>query len=552
MHFIYSYGIQSDFVPDGYTDYTTTGTQYQMPIEPTLDCDARPQTPHIYQYCNDGMDRSMVVINPNTMRLYELFGTDDYFANPKVARGGLVMNLSSYDLRGSWWGTYKLDFDGLYHPLPRSNPGLGGIMLAATYVTPGEIQAGEIKHAMYLMVDYAYSAGSEQARTLWPARAAWNQNCPTGYHNGYMCPFYGARLRLKNTTTVNTWIDTNAPASGTFDQRIARTILVGLQRYGAFISDNSEAHTDGRMWHLQGIQYVYENTSRTGSVETMISDGAAIYGTCGATCGWKSILRAVPLTTTYWDFVNETGQMINYNSMQVRSFGENVTPPDPPYTDPHEGYQPSNISGSAPLSVDFTDYSYDDPDNSTYWIWSYNNTDTDSVWMDFNYSKNASYEFTIGGDYLIRHTTGNNFGENTTPQIVWVNVSSMSTTASFTKSKSVVRIPSLINFNSTSTNATFYNWSLADGTYATTDNVTHRYTRPGSFNVSLTTTNAEGLGSSTAYSVVKVVRGGVSYEFTPGKENLMVNCDEFTYSTSREITAMERQEVEDRLGVICL
>ena len=77
--------------------------------------------------------------------------------------------------------------------------------------------------------------------------------------------------------------------------------------------------------------------------------------------------------------------------------------------------------------------------------------------------------------------------------------------ASFTTSKTFVRIPQSITFTDTSTETpTSWNWSFGDGTYSTDENPVHKYTRRGVFNVTLTATNDDGSDESDI-TEVKVI-----------------------------------------------
>jgi hypothetical protein len=119
--------------------------------------------------------------------------------------------------------------------------------------------------------------------------------------------------------------------------------------------------------------------------------------------------------------------------------------------------------------------------------------------------------------------------------------------ASFTKSKTVVRFPASITFTDTSTGATSRNWSFGDGTYSEDTNPTHKYTKIGRFTVNLTV-NSE----TSTTQVVFVTRKGPEYQLgTPLKNPLMVNCEDGTYTVSREISNMERIELELKLAEMC-
>lgn len=119
--------------------------------------------------------------------------------------------------------------------------------------------------------------------------------------------------------------------------------------------------------------------------------------------------------------------------------------------------------------------------------------------------------------------------------------------ASFTKSKTVVRIPGLIYFNDTSNlPATTWNWSFGDGTYGATKNVSHVYKTPGRKTVILSING----GEAEATDVVTVTRRGGDYQLTLPKEN-EYSCEAFTYSTSRALSVDERARTEEKIAGVC-
>lgn len=119
----------------------------------------------------------------------------------------------------------------------------------------------------------------------------------------------------------------------------------------------------------------------------------------------------------------------------------------------------------------------------------------------------------------------------------------------FTKSKTVVRIPASIQFTDTSIGAISWNWSFGDETYSEEQSPSHTYTRAGIMTVNLTIN-----GDESVTDRVFVTRGGGGdYQINPftTKNPLLVNCNEFTYTVSREISYMERLKLEDKLAVLC-
>ena len=69
--------------------------------------------------------------------------------------------------------------------------------------------------------------------------------------------------------------------------------------------------------------------------------------------------------------------------------------------------------------------------------------------------------------------------------------------ASFSCDHTFLRIPQPVTCTDTSTESpTSWNWSFGDGTYSEDENPVHKYTRRGSFNITLTATNGDGSDTS--------------------------------------------------------
>lgn len=146
-------------------------------------------------------DRHVLTIDDSACMLYELY----YAQLPAwTAYSSALFNLNSDTLRPA--GYTSADAAGL--PIV---PGLVGY---------DEVAGGEITHALRMTMQ------NTQNNYLWPARHQAGSS-------GTQEPPMGARIRLRNSATVNTRI----AALSTTNQVIARA----LQQYGAFIADNGSS-----------------------------------------------------------------------------------------------------------------------------------------------------------------------------------------------------------------------------------------------------------------------------------------------------------------------
>ena len=180
-----------------------------------------------------------------------------------------------------------------------------------------------------------------------------------------------------------------------------------------------------------------------------------------------------------------------------------TTTPIPTTTGPQipvAGFSSSPVSGTAPLTVQFTDTSSNTP---TSWNWSFGdgNTSTD---------ENPSYTYVTAGTYTVSLTATNTAGDNVDTQsdLITVNAALTLPVADFSQSASSGTTPLTIQFTDDSTNSPIsWSWSFGDGNTSTDENPSYTYVTAGSYTVSLTATNAEGSNSTTVADDVTVTEG---------------------------------------------
>jgi PKD repeat protein len=174
-------------------------------------------------------------------------------------------------------------------------------------------------------------------------------------------------------------------------------------------------------------------------------------------------------------------------------------------------------SGTAPLSVTFTDTSTNSP---TSWAWNFGDGSSGST------AQNPVHSYASAGTYNVTFTASNSAGTSA----MYTQNSSVSVSAggagvpvaSFTKSPASGNAPLSVNFTDTSSNSpTSWSWNFGDGTTSTAQNPVHSYGFAGTYTVTLIATN--GLGSSAMYTqngaiVVSTASAGVpvaSFTRTP-------------------------------------
>lgn len=181
-----------------------------------------PQNPPIEGGPSSNGDRHILMIDPASKTLYELFRA---YREPDGwrARSGAIFDLTSNALRPTCWTS--ADAAGL--PI---FPGL------ARY---DEVVQGEIRHALRLTV-------RKSRRAFIPPATHFASR-----HNDASLPPMGLRLRLKRSVNVSDF-----PPQ-------ARVILTALKRYGMILADN------GGDWYISGAPNPKWNDSDLRSIKQL-------------------------------------------------------------------------------------------------------------------------------------------------------------------------------------------------------------------------------------------------------------------------------------------
>jgi len=157
----------------------------------------------------------------------------------------------------------------------------------------------------------------------------------------------------------------------------------------------------------------------------------------------------------------------------------------------------SPTSGNAPLKVQFTDKSTNSP---TSWKWSFG---------DGTYSteKNPAHTYSKTGKYTVTLTVKNAAGSNTVTKSSYISVAAPPKVpvAAFSAFPTSGKTPLKVQFTDKSTNSpTSWKWSFGDGTYSTSKNPSHTYSKAGKYTVYLTAKNAAGSNTKTMSGYITV------------------------------------------------
>ncbi|MGH8470457.1 MAG: PKD domain-containing protein, partial [Gammaproteobacteria bacterium] len=173
-----------------------------------------------------------------------------------------------------------------------------------------------------------------------------------------------------------------------------------------------------------------------------------------------------------------------------------ATIPSPP-TVPAAGFNANPTSGTAPLTVTFTDTS---TGNITTWSWNFGDGTTSS-------SKNATKIYTKPGSYSVGLTVTGPAGSNTATRTI--SVAAAAPVANFTATPLSGTAPLAVGFTNSSTGAVSgYSWSFGDGGTSSASSPAYTYTTAGTYSVSLTVTGPGGTNTKTQNGYITVSPSG--------------------------------------------
>jgi PKD repeat protein len=162
-------------------------------------------------------------------------------------------------------------------------------------------------------------------------------------------------------------------------------------------------------------------------------------------------------------------------------------------TVPAASFTASPTSGTAPLTVQFTDTSTNSPSS---WSWNFGDGSTST-------QQNPSTTFTTAGTYTVTMTASNAAGTSA-PATATITVSTapVAPTASFTASPASGDAPLTVQFTDTSTNSpSSWSWNFGNGSTSTQQNPSTTYTSAGTYTVTMTASNAAGTSAPATKTI---------------------------------------------------
>jgi len=173
---------------------------------------------------------------------------------------------------------------------------------------------------------------------------------------------------------------------------------------------------------------------------------------------------------------------------------------------PVAAFTATPTSGYAPLTVQFTDLSTNNP---TSWKWEYRKNP--GTWVQFSTAQNPSFTFNETGFYSIRLTVTNAAGSNTVTRMNYIIVTRLpKPVANFVASPTSGLSPLTVQFTDASmNNPVTWKWEYRKGSgtwvqFSTVQNPSFTFNETGFYSIRLTVTNAAGGNTVTKANYITV------------------------------------------------
>lgn len=238
------------------------------------------------------------------------------------------------------------------------------------------------------------------------------------------------------------------------------------------------------------------------------SNAPAINGNSVASIGqttegtWVEVdlTSAIQSNGTYSFAISSTSTNSAYYSTKEGSFSPEliVQTLDQPIVAPSALFTADQLSGEAPLIVNFADQSTGNPNS---WLWIFGDGNTAAI-------QNPEHTYTNPGSYTVALTVSNSNGSDSETRIDYITVSEplpVLPVANFVADSLSGEAPHTINFTDLTTGQPVsWSWSFGDGNSSATQNPSHVYTNAGTYTITLIVNNADGSDSETKTDYISV------------------------------------------------
>lgn len=227
----------------------------------------------------------------------------------------------------------------------------------------------------------------------------------------------------------------------------------------------------------------------------------SIFMTQFETYNLSSCINPVVITTidgkTKTSYITGNNIYIDTSGLSVAKHNVQVVVSFTPKTYPVAIFTANVTTREVPFTASFTDASTGSP---TVWLWNFGDGGTST-------SQNPTHTYTTAGTYTVSLTATNANGTDVETKSGYIKATSSIPVAGFDMTTTRVgTIPHTVQFEDTSAGAEpkTYLWDFGDGTTSTDKNPMHTYEQPGTFNVTLTITNAYGTATNSKQGYVTV------------------------------------------------
>jgi PKD repeat protein len=228
---------------------------------------------------------------------------------------------------------------------------------------------------------------------------------------------------------------------------------------------------------------IYEKTAPIGSISFSSGSGTAFIQDPNS----GDLNNA---TSTKQGVSGSTGLIVLATNDSTKFYWHATSTLGAPGPTPVSDFSANVTSGTAPLTVQFTDLSTNSPNA---WAWDFGDNGTSSV-------KNPSHQYTSAGTYTVKLTASNANGTGTTAtKTGYITVSSAGPTpvSDFSGNVTSGVAPLTVQFTDLSTNSpNAWAWDFGDNGTSGVQNPSHQYTSAGTYTVKLTASNANGTGTT--------------------------------------------------------
>jgi PKD repeat protein len=177
----------------------------------------------------------------------------------------------------------------------------------------------------------------------------------------------------------------------------------------------------------------------------------------------------------------------------------------PPVQKPVADFEADKTSGPAPLTVQFTDRSTNNP---TSWAWDFQKDDTVDSTL-----QNPAYTYTSAGTYTVNLTASNAAGNDTRTKAGLITVQEAvpaAPSADFAANITSGSVPLAVLFSDSSTgDITSWLWDFGDGNSSPQQNPVHTYTSSGTYTINLTVSGPGGENTASRPGLITVTADSV-------------------------------------------